>query len=227
LFRLDDTNSRRNVRFATIALCRVGEGRNHIGIVHRDPDQDECLLLHLAFHHRLTNERLDRKRSRPDPKYLGVPPRIPAARLRQVAAMCRMVWRSNARDVPYALSSPNDCFDRETGAFLFGPNRHGLTCASFVLAVFQASGLPLALYETWPIGRAGDREFQEWVVEQLEDAEPPVSAAHLDHVRAEIGIVARFRPEEVAGAALSDSIPAGFADAVAGGERVTQELQSM
>ena len=63
---------------------------------------------------------------------------------------------------------PNDCFDAETGEFLIGPTRYGLTCADLALAVFDLAGLRLARYETWPIGRPGDREWQLWVADQLE-----------------------------------------------------------
>src|SRR6185503_13834023 len=78
----------------------------------------------------------------PDPDFLWVNPAAHPKRLVQVAALCRKIWRANqSGSIPYAFSPPNDCFDTNTGAFLFGPTRHGLTCASFVLAVFHHAGL--------------------------------------------------------------------------------------
>ena len=183
-----------------VAICSIDGSQRHIGILHRDTEADQVLLLDLAWHHRLRNEPLGGS-------WLWVEPAVNARRLVQVAAICRRVWRSNRLGIPYALSHPTECFDENTGAFLLGPTRLGLTCASFVLAMFDAAGLPLAQYDTWPTNRDGDAEWQLRIVEKL--AETAASAKHVHAVSIEIGSV-RFRPEEVAGAATTSPLPAGF-----------------
>jgi hypothetical protein len=204
------------IRFAAIALTAVTADQRHIGILHQDPESKEVRLLHLAWHH-------DLRHSQPKPNYLWVDPAISPLRLRQVAALYRKVWRSNHKAIPYAFSPPNDCFDSRTGQFLFSPTRHGLTCTSFVLAVFHAAGIQLADYTSWPMGRDEDRAWQVWVVGQLENSDPPAPTDHIQAVKQEIGAV-RFRPEEVAGAATVSPLPATFALASERAEQIVPQL---
>lgn len=120
------------------------------------------------------------------------------------------------------LSEPND--SNPSGKFLFGPTRFGLTCATLVLAVFQAAGVPLVKYDEWPVGRPGDADWQWMVVENLR-ASGQGSAQHLAAMESEIGKnAARFRPEEVAGAATISDLPATFVQALAASSAVLQAL---
>ncbi len=112
----------------------------HIGILHQDEGSDAFLMLHLAWHHRLRKEA-------PPVGFLWVDPAIHPRRLVQVAAICRKIWKANsAGGIPYAFSPPNDCFDVDSGKYLFGPTRLGLTCATFILALFHVAGLQLVKY---------------------------------------------------------------------------------
>lgn len=169
--------------------------QSHIGIVHTSKESGMALL-HLAWHCQLRNDST----IPPDLKMkVWVAPPVPKERLRSMAAFCRRLWKkSEAGEVPYAFSHPSGAFDSNTGALLLGPTRFGLTCASFVLAVFEATGLKLVDYTSWPVDRPGDREWQESMVALLATKQAPEE--HVDHVRSEIG-AARYRPEEVAAAA--------------------------
>ena len=207
-----------SIAHAAVAIRTVDPGQRHVGVLHRDVGSDEVLLLHLAWHHDLRNQS-------PGKSYFWIDIPLPTRRLRQVAAICRKVWRSNGRAVPYAFSPPNDCFDQLTGRFLIGPSRFGLTCATFVLAVFEAAGLPLVQYETWPIHRAGDREWQEHVVRQLQESNPPASAEHIVAVQGQIG-GERFRPEEVAAAASVEELPVAFPTANGLSEELLRRLNA-
>jgi hypothetical protein len=124
------------IRHVAVAIALVEPGQQHIGILHSGDTLDEVRLAHLAWHHAL-------KDGRAKDAYLWIDPPIPTRRARQVAARCRQILRSNKRGIPYAFSPPNDRFDLETGDFLLGPSRVGLTCASFVLAVFDSAGIRL------------------------------------------------------------------------------------
>lgn len=194
-----------------VAICSIDESQRHIGILHRDAEADGVFLLDLAWHHHLRNQI-------PERQYLWVEPAINSKRLVQVAAICRRVWRSNRRGIPYAFSRPTHCFDNSTGAFLLGPTRLGLTCATFVLAIFDEAGLPLVRYETWPEVREGDAEWQRRILAKL--LETGASAEHFHAVSTEIGSV-WFRPEEVAGAVTISPLPADFDGAA---ERAAQIL---
>lgn len=206
------------LRHVAIAIAAIDSEQRHVGILHKDAQTETVLMLDLAWHHRLRNQP-------PQSKYLWVDPAIPARRLVQVAAWCRKIWRSNRTRIPYAFSMPNDCFEAETGTFLIGPTRHGLTCATFILAVFDVAGLKLANYVSWPIDRPGDREWQEKVVASLQA--DSADDTHINAARAEIGSgAARFRPEEVAGAATVWPLPAEFAVAVERGAMILEKLPS-
>ncbi len=205
-----------NVGYSAIAIKSVDSDQCHIGILHREGDQ--VLLLDLAWH-------CDLRNNPPSSSYLWIKPDVPELRMRQVAARCRQVWRSNEGTLPYALSPPSDCFDVQTGAFLLGPTRHGLTCSSFVLAIFETAGLSLVDYETWPTERPGDQEWQERVVGALENSGTCVSAEHLETVKNEIGAV-RYRPEDVAGAATASPLPADFSVAVERARKILELLNA-
>ena len=200
------------IRHAAIALAVVHGHQNHIGILYSDEDAGEVKLGHLAWH-------LELRTSQPKDCYLWVDPPIPDRRARQVAARCRQILRANDKGIPYAFSPPNDCFDDETGNFLLGATRKGLTCATFVLAVFDTAGIQLAKYDSWPQQRPGDAEWHQFIIEQLQ--KNSASAEHMASIQAE-GRAIRYRPEEVAGCAASVLLPCEFAIA----ESLSQEILS-
>ncbi len=202
-------------QFVAVAIGESGVDQRHIGILHRR-DGAAPELLHLAWHCRLKNDT-------ELPAYLTiwVAPSALQERLRNVAALCRRVWRKNGSGgIPYAFSSPQESFDAGTGAFLIGSTRYGLTCASFVLAIFDAAGLRIAEYSSWPVNRDGDCKWQEKIIECLSDH---AEQEHIDHLRGEIGAV-RFRPEEVAAAAAIAPPPTSFDAAAELGSRILAKM---
>lgn len=204
-------------QYVAVVLGVPPSGGRHIGIWYRADDDGNPNTLHLAWHCMLENVA-----SPPAYFTLWVKSSYPAPRLRQAAAYIRRVWTANGRSaIPYSFSSPNDSLDPETGAFLLGPTRLGLTCASFVLAVFHGARLPLINYATWVADRPGDREWQEWIIEQLESR--GADRQHIEHLRSEIGAV-RFRPEEVAAGAALAPPPADFGTASVLGEQIVTRL---
>lgn len=187
-----------------VAIRSIDASQRHVGVAFKDGDGVK--LLHLAWHCSLRCEP-------PSERYHWIEPSIHPRRARQVAAICRQVVRANATNgIPFAFSAPNDCLDPATFEFLLGPSRLGLTCATFVLAVFDRAGLPLVRYETWP-HRSDDRTWQQNVIrmlhEQRQHGNPDVDVKHLEGLRKDLGSV-RYRPEEVAAAATCP--PARFRD---------------
>lgn len=191
--------------YVAVGVKSVGAdaGQRHVGIFYHDSDAAGARLLHLAWHCEL---RSDAEWSQ---HWLWVDPPLPDARARNVAAKCRQIWRANqAGRIPYGFSPPSACFDPQTFEYLVGPSRHGLTCATFVLAVFGQAGITLAEIETWPTNREGDVEWQRRVVAALTAG--GAHQQHVDAVQNDIGVV-RIRPEEVA-AAAARTPPSAFAD---------------
>lgn len=189
------------IDFVGVAIANVVDKQLHVGILHKQAHSNEVNMLHLAWHMDLRNEA-------PKPKYRWVKPTFPSARLRQVAARCRQILRANPHGIPYAFSQASDCFDNETREYLIGPTRHGLTCATFVVAVFNSVGLDIIQSGTWPPPTEDDRRWQEGVVRMLAQHQE-VSNEHLTAVGSEVGGI-RIRPEQVAAAVGTPPHPATY-----------------
>lgn len=178
------------IQFVAIAIKAIDETQRHIGVLHVEGAERRVRLLDLAWHYVLRNDP-------PSPSYRWIELDLHPKRARHVAAICRKLWRSNGKAIPFGFSRPNDCFDEVTFRFVIGPTTHGLTCATFVLAVFQLAGLQLVDYNSWPKSRYGDIEWQCYVVDSLK--RHGADANHIRAVEQEVGSV-RFRPEEAAAA---------------------------
>lgn len=200
------------VRHVGIALQAIDPSQRHIGILHRSTRTSEILQLHLAWHHELRNDS-------PKTNSVWVDPALPPPRAKQVAAFCRKVWRQNGKRIPYAFSFPNDCFDADNGAFLLGVSCIGLTCATFILAIFQAVGLRMVDESTWR-NRDDDENWQRSIIELLREHGAPEE--HVRAVEREVGAI-RIRPEDVGGAAAYEPWPVVFDVA----ERVGQQIVIM
>jgi len=199
-----------------IAIHQHGE---HIGLLYRVTVEKPAVMLHLAWHNRLCSDS-------PSADYvLWVDPSIPKERAKAVAAFCRRIWKKNgANGVPYGFSQPNRFFDH-TGTVLKGPAKVGLTCATFVLAVFETAGLTLVQYETWPQPADEDVVRQGELAKRL-DENQHVPREHIRAIRNEIGNI-RYRPLEVAGAATSDSLPSDHLYASRVATRIRRRLAMM
>jgi hypothetical protein len=207
------------MKFAAVA---VGIGHPqfpnqlHAGIFHA-AENAPPEMLDLAFHCILRNDA-------PESRYHWVQPPFDESRLRQLSAFCRRVWRKNsAKGLPYGFGLPNAVFDPVTGEYLMRESQYGLTCASFVFAVFHAVGLQLADYVTWPAARAEDKAWQMHIISMLEQyaKDPP----HVARVKDDIGAV-RFHPQEVAASAAFAAInkPAAYADVTEAAETIRLQL---
>jgi len=181
----------------------VHQKSSHIGMLYRTAEGEPAKILHLAWHHQLRSDP-------PSQSYpCWVRPWIPNERALAIAAFCRRIWKKAGDDqVPYGFSAPSAFFDH-SGALISGSAKVGLTCASFVLAVFDSAGLPLVRLEEWPSPTPDDKARQRELLDQLRK-NADVSPAHLSALETEIGNV-RYRPLEVAGAGTSEVLPASHA----------------
>lgn len=202
--------------FTAVALKQVGRGQYHIGIVHRR-DRGLIDLLHLAWHHDLKNEPLR-------PGFVVVDPDLSPPRARSVAAMCRLVWqRHQSGGLPYGIKYTEGRFDARTADLLLEGQTCGLTCATFVLALYASCAIPLLAVDTWKT-RSDDVAWHRRVVEILRQT--GASLEHLESVEAEVGC-ARFRPVDVAGGCLVDERPASFEAATTAAVGVLEILRTL
>lgn len=201
------------LRSAGVAITLTGPGRWHAGMLHR-PQEEVVNMLDLANDHWLRN-------SPPSNKYAWVQLELPAVRLLSVAAMCRRIaklYASPARRLPYAFRYIETIFSVD-GKMLLGKSEHGLTCATFILAVLKSAGVDLLKLGEWP-QRDGDVDRHRELLAMLQ-GDSNVSRAHIAEVAAEVRCV-RYRPEEVVGAASSAQLPVSFVDAETAAGRLTQ-----
>lgn len=211
-----------SLKDAGLAIRLTDPPYSHCGILFRT-EGETVHLLHLAFHH-----RLERQPSAVD--YEWVQLQLPPLRLESVAALCELIWRQHQKgdEIPYALRFLRSQF-APTGALLLGTTEHGLTCATFILAVLRGASVELLTVDQWP-PRPDDESQQRFVLQILDrwkdvasEQERPALGKHIAAVQRESGC-ARFRPEEVVAAASFTSLPVPFADAETAGRALLGAL---
>ncbi|MCC6876912.1 MAG: hypothetical protein IT378_21585 [Sandaracinaceae bacterium] len=200
-----------------IAIAEVREGQRHTGAYYRAGDgRDGVWFLHLAFHREMQHEPAKAK-------YRWVEPVALDPTLRQfIGTLCRALASGSPDRLPYGFGVGR--FDPSTGTFEQAGRRRGLTCATFVLALFAAYEIDLVDLDTWG-ARESDRDWQERIVAAIE-AHFPNEAAHVQAIRDDVGECARVRPEEVAAAASSVYLPVSFEEAARLGAEIVTALRA-
>lgn len=170
--------------FDTFGLAiRSVNGGMHCAIVF-DMVGGQPSLLHLESNYQLKAEAAT-------PPYGWVEVGLETSNRKLMAIMADRVWRRRPA-IPYGVSKLGVSFDAKTGDLRQAQLGRGLTCASFILAVFEAQGFKLLGEEGWP-ENAND-EWQSWVVEMLRRGRAPPE--QVDAVAQDIGS-RRFHPTEV------------------------------
>ena len=123
---------------------------------------------------------------------------------------------SVAYDVRY--SSSGEYFDRQT--WTYTAVEPGLTCATFVMAIFRGFAIEVLSLDRWPT-REEDIEQLEKLIRWLEKS--GVSAERI-HAQRMSNVGLRYRPEEVAGAVSEAVWPVPFKVAEPLGRGVRQHL---
>jgi hypothetical protein len=198
---------------AAITLMRGAVGL-HAGILFRTSDQ-RCRILHLAFHYRLACE------AEPT-RWAFVSAAIDPIDLQVLAGMCATLDAVRP-EIPYGLRRGTSRFD-EHGRFVPGPGDAGLTCATFIQAVFDWARIPLLDEATWEV-RDEDREAQQLLLGFLRRGEA-ATEEHLAAVEAEVGCM-RFRTEEVAASSAIANRPVPFRVASEEGVRIRSSFDRL
>lgn len=161
----------------------------------------EVREIHLGWHYVFFDESLTYE----DSYIWKEPSKIPISRLRSLAAKCKLVGenysndRSNAPGLPYAIGYYSDRTFNKDG--IYSPDsgkEYGMTCATFILTLFESVGLQLINWKTWKTERKSDQKWFKQIVKLLEKGfkSGDISKEHLDNVKSE-SKCARYRPEEV------------------------------
>lgn len=207
-------------------LCRQASGEQgkvrHVGVLYRDPPAGpgKVRLLHLPGHRRIVST------ASPGQQYAWLAPDIPESLARVLANQCkRIAERYRSEGITYAFRYMGGQF----ADGVFKPNGElGLTCATFVLAVFASVGGTLLRVEEWPL-RSDDNSRKKQLIAVVRASEHGEKDA--DHVAALEGpeemSAPRYRPEEVAAAGTVEAkdLPLGYHEAASRGECIVLELE--
>jgi hypothetical protein len=189
----------------------------HSGFLYK-LDGAEPRFNHLAWHFDLRDEPAS------DDRYLWADTGLDEGNSRVMAA-----WLANRgahpNNIPYGIDAQGVCFDKETQQFVPPPIGKGLTCATYIKAVFSHLGFIILDEGTWPPDRPEDRSWQIAVVEALRR-----DGAGEDYVTAVTNDVGakRFRPAEVVGAATLPAVswPAAFEDVAVVAASIIVDVQA-
>lgn len=201
---------------AAVVTVMEGAVGAHVGLCYRDARGEGTRRhLHLAWHLRLEHEQ------DPPPEAFWVEPRPEELELANLAAAAHLIAaRQQDGRIPYAFKPADARFDAD-GMLKLNQSR-GLTCATFIILMFEYVGIRLLERTTWEQNRSDERkredaEAQRVLVEYLRSK--PDSRSHADLVAGEVGST-RIRAEEVAAASGMAGRPIPFARAEPEGRRV-------
>ena len=172
-------------------------------------------ILHLAFHYRLECDT--------EPTgWAFVPAAIAPFELQVLARMCATLDAVRP-EIPYGFHRGTSRFD-EHGRFVPGPGDTGLTCSTFIQAIFDWAKIPLLDEATWEL-RDEDRVAQQALLAFLRRNHDATNE-YLATVEAEVGCM-RFRAEEVAASSAMSQRPVPFQVANVEGIRVRASFERL
>ncbi|MEQ1571873.1 MAG: hypothetical protein ABMA64_39970 [Myxococcota bacterium] len=200
------------VQRCAVVLCRTEHGNFHVGLLHRAAP-GRAAVLHLGW--------LDYLSMTWPWLRLWVCPETEPEKLMTAAGYCRRIWtKFQEKGVfPYALGDFASTFDL-SGRLVLAPGSRGLTCATFVMAVFRTSGVELVDEDEWPIRVDDDRGWLQVIA----------GFARADHLavlqeQVEEG-VARVHPHELLGACTLSPLPVDFSRVPAAAAQVVAKLDT-
>jgi hypothetical protein len=205
-----------------IFIVRTIDG-SHTGILFRV--NGVLIIQDLQWHERFRSEPCRRL---PHFVTLGLEPE----EQHDVRNMCQLIHeRQNSKDpskeyrIPYAFRYTNKAnINRATGEVQLVDGL-GMTCSTFVLAVFQSVEIRLVNIETWQ-AREDDVARHESLLKKMRGEEPgfePAPDDHIEQVAKEVNCM-RVRPEEVAATGMFDDLPATFEQLAHGGGWILTQI---
>lgn len=150
-----------------------------------------------------------------------------------VRMMCQTIHKrqsggdpSRRYQIPYAFRYTNKTHINQGTGEVNLEDGAGMSCSTYVLAVFQSVGITLVNIGTWQT-REGDIARHEALLQKMREGipgwSPPAPPEHIALVERETNCM-RVRPEEVAATAMYDDHPATFAQLEPAGAWILSQL---
>jgi len=175
--------------FVVVAILKTSHGNFHVGLLYRNPSTREPVVLHHPWHRTPLQEDPDTSR------YAWVENKLSPLIARLIVARCRAVFEKNKEGLAYAFQYSAETHFNGDGLLVSGKGNHGLTCATFILAVLNGCGIKILDESNWPHSSSDDPWAQE-ILAWLERFDPDHTALLGQCTEA----WARFCPEDVAAA---------------------------
>ena len=159
----------------------------HLGLLFLENPGEDAKFLHLARHHSLKTEVIDRG--------FWIRLGLTERQIRLLAGKCAAISLQNTEDsVAFSIfyDDHRQYFD-QSGNYQPSPSGEGLTCATFVMAIFQTLGIPLLLTDGWTV-ETKDKFWHLEIIEKMKQGSP--DQAHFEAMSSNIGC-ARYRPADV------------------------------
>lgn len=182
----------------------------HIGLLHKVEDES-AWVLNLRHFGDLRNEP-------PTNSYRWVQVELDEINRRALVALCRLLAKK-LPSIPFGFTF-NRRYISQAGEYITGEFGDGLTCATFVMAVFDTYHIPLLRTPEWPAASLQDQGWQGLQVQWVQLNRGPFVA---EGVKQHIG-APRYKPEHVTAGAVSAGRPLGLARANKLGARIVREL---
>jgi hypothetical protein len=214
-----------DVRHIAVALGRMGRNNEyaHSLLLYRDQSkQVKALDFNLAGD--ITSSDPIKK----VPRFAWAVPQLHDTVLPQVAAYCESIG-TKPRRFTYQFA-----FDEQTSLARLGQNdfiieggKEGFTCATFILAIFQALQFPIAKIDTW-VSRQEDGDWQKETLELLRKQKGKfrISDEALNRRANEIPCM-RFTPSDVIGACRAGNHPTHCDSARKAGDEALRWVDGM
>jgi len=199
-----DDNDVDDAHFVAVAIYRIDEHQFHAGFVHdTGAPATSTQVMHMAGR---SVDYCEYSLSEDHGLAVYYPngSPIPKERMMAVTSFCSHVSNEGRPTrFPYSFSLESSL--NEHGAFIAGDtDMPGFTCATFVLAAFDALGFNLLETKNWPV-RQEDMQTQLNLMGCYSEY---VSELGEEKLQDRLEKLPRIRPEEVAAGALQESHPA-------------------
>lgn len=139
--------------------------------------------------------RTRRAEVRPSDSLFWIAPDLSQEDQRILAATVDAWLDENEGKIPYSVAHPGGVVFKDN-VWVGNEPGQGLTCATFIVELFNELGIPFIDVETWQ-PRTGDTEWAERILVVISDS---MSPEHIEAQLAKIGQTIRVRPADIAAA---------------------------
>lgn len=203
-----------------VAICThdVHARNNHIGIIYKFGDNDPLMLHFTALIVDGNAPCSD------DCLWLDLAGEFTDVERSIICAHAKKVADANPKKrLAWGYDAPGGHIDGETGEIIPALGSFGLTCATFVLEVFESCGYKLVDQTSWPKSLKDDIKWQEDMITKLL-YRPDIDSEAISRQKKNVS-KSRFLPEQIA-AATQVKIPAVKGGLLKPAKKIRQDLKA-